>query len=273
MTNGPASALPIQSTTNYMVPSSGATHVIPVVGQFSGTPFVVDWRQFAVDEFPFQPQGVFVDNTQGAGALTITILPINWSVICQAGEQLAVPFPAPNGQSASIVGNGQASVMFADFPVLPYTQTAGGVVAVDIVTPNPVPVQPTVNAAGGLPYQFQEVPAPVVAFYNNAITGAVVTSGNIGAPANSNLRKLILSLSGNVSLAAAGLNTITAVLNGTTIYEKHIYIPAAATNVAQYWEALLDFEKIGLNAGAGALVVNVGTALATGELEVNAYFG
>lgn len=265
----------IRDTTNYMVPSSGNTHVVPISGVFSADPFTIDWRQFGIENFPFQPQGVFIDNTQGAGTLTVTIGPLGWTVTCPAGSQVQAQFPAPNGQSASIVGNGQADVIFADFPVLPSANAVtilGGSVAIS--GPNPLPVSPTVNS-GGVPYQNTEVPVTLTnSMYNAAITGAALTSGNITPNANTFLRKLILSLSGNVTLGVAGLNVITATLNGIQIYKRSIYIPAAATNLAQYWEEVLDFAKLGLSAGAaGSLVVTVGTALATGVLEVNAWFG
>src|SRR6185437_4716240 len=50
-----------------------------------------------------------------------------------------------------------------------------------------------------------------------------------------------LSTLGNVSLAAAGLNVITATLNGIQIWKGSVYIPAAAANVAEYWKDELDF--------------------------------
>lgn len=263
------------TTTNYLVPAGGATHAVPFVGVFSATPTPIDWRQFRVDEFPFQPQGVFVDNTQGAGPLVINIQPLNWNFTVPAGAVQSGNFPAPNGQSATITGDGQATVIFVDFPVLPSGNdvTVGNTVNVDIVSPNPVPTSPTVNS-GGVPYQNTEVPVTVNPFFNNTITGAATSSGNITPAANTYLRKLILSLTGNTTLAAAGLNLITATLNGTVIWKENVYIPAAATNLAEYWTRTLDFAKLGLNAGAaGSLVVTVGTALATGELDINAYFG
>ena len=65
---------------------------------------------------------------------------------------------------------------------------------------------------------------------------------------------------------------ITATLNGTQIYKESVYIPAAAGWAG--WSKVLDFEKIGLPVGAaGSLVVTVSTALATGLMDVNAYFG
>lgn len=267
-------------TTNYLVPAGGATHAIPVSGVFGGTPEIIDWSQYAIDNFPFQPQGAYVDNSQGAGALTIEILTgvngtVFWTVTVPAGAVQAVSFPAPNGQAASITGDGQATVIFVDFPVLPSGTdvTVSNTVSVDIVSPDPVPTAPSVNS-GGIPYQNTEVPVLVTPFFNNTITGGTTSSGDITPAANTFLRKLILTLTGNVTLAAAGLNLITATLNGVVVFEENVYIPAAAANDGEYWSKILDFEKIGLSVGAaGSLVVTVGTALATGELDINAYFG
>ncbi len=269
-----------KTTSNYLVPAGGATHAIPVTGVFGGVAVIIDWSQYSIDNFPFQPQGVFVDNSQGAGALVIDILTgINgvtfWTVTIPAGAVQAVSFPAPNGQAASITGDGQASVIFVDFPVLPSGTdvTVSNTVSVDIVSPNPLPTVPSVNSAG-IPYQNTEVPVLVTPFFNNAIKGATLTSGNITPAANTFLRKLTLALTGNVSLAAAGLDLITATLNGVVVYSENVYIPAAAADTSIEWSRDLDFSKLGLSAGAaGSLVVTVGTALATGELDINAYFG
>ncbi|MGC8541030.1 MAG: hypothetical protein ACP5QA_10425 [Phycisphaerae bacterium] len=267
------------NTSNYLVPAGGATHAIPVQGVFGGVPEIIDWRQYSVDNFPFQPQGAFVDNSQGAGPLVIEILTsangvVFWTVTVPAGAVQAISFPAPDGQATSITGDGQATIIFVDFPVLPSGTdvTVSNTVNVDIVSPNPVPTAPSVNS-GGIPYQNTEVPAVVTPFFNNAITGASTSSGNITPSANTFLRKLVLTLTGNTTLAAAGLNLITATLNGTVIFKENVYIPAAATDAAEFWTRDLDFSKLGLNAGAGSLVVTVGTALATGELDINAYFG
>jgi len=268
------------STTNYLVPAGGATHAVPFEGVFSGVPFEIDWRQFKVDNFPFQPQGVFVDNSQGAGPLTVSILtalngPTFYNFVVPAGAIQSGNFPAPNGQAASITGDGQATVIFVDFPVLPAgtVVTVSGTVDAQIVAPNPLPTSPTVNASGA-PYQNTEVPVTVTSYFNNAITGAVLTSGDITPAANTYLRKLILVLTGNTTLAAAGLNLITATLNGAVIFKENVYIPAVATDAAEFWTRTLDFAKLGLSVGAGGyLVITVGTALATGELDINAYFG
>lgn len=272
----------VQETVNYLVPSSGRTHAVPVEGVFSAQAYQIDWGQFKNDNFPFQPQGVFIDNSQGVGTLTVLILnggvtgPTFWQVTCPAGAFKSANFPAPNGQACSITGNGQATVIFVDFPVLP---DAGAVTVTNTVNVNvtnaSVPVTLPVNNAGA-PYQVQEIPVVATAVFNNAITGAALTSGNIApGAANQYLRKLLMRLPGNVAMAVAGVNTITATLNGVQIWKGSVYIPAAATNLSEYWKEELDFTGagVGLNFGAGNLVVTVSTALSAGALEINAYTG
>jgi hypothetical protein len=273
----------VQGTVNYLIPSSGRTSAVPVSGVFSGQPYQIDWREFANTDFPFQPQGVFIDNSAGTGALTVQIYasglngPVFWQVVCPAGAFKSANFPAPNGQQVAITGDGQATVVFVDFPVLPDAGavTVDNTVSVDVVSPNPLPTLPAVNN-GGAPYQVQEIPATASAVFNNAITGSATSSGNIApGAANQYLRKLLLRFTGNVSLAAAGLNVITATLNGVQIWKGSVYIPAAAPNVAEWWTEEIDFMQggTGLNFANGYLVVTVGTALATGALEINAYTG
>ncbi len=107
------------TTTNFLVPAGGTTHAVGFSGGFSSVPYPIDWRQFKIDAFPFQPQGVYIDNTAGTVPCTITILPINWKVVCAAGALLAQSFPAPNGQTATITGDpaNNVNVIFVDYPV------------------------------------------------------------------------------------------------------------------------------------------------------------
>jgi len=273
----PAPAQGVIPTTNYLVPSSGRTQAVLVEGTFSAQAYEIDWRQYNVDsDQGFQPQGVFIDNSLGLDTLTITIEPIGWEVTCAAGTRVTENFPAPNGQQAFITGNGDATIVFVNFPVLP---SAGAVTiqggSVEIGG-QPISTVPSVNS-GGVPYQTQEIPVTANnPIFNNSITGAVTTTGNMTpASVNQYLRKLELRLTGDVSLVAAGLNLITATLNGVPIWKASVYIPGAAPNVAQYWAETIDFtnDDIGLNFGAGSLVVTVSTALATGHLECNVYSG
>lgn len=155
-------------TINYLVPAQATTHV--VVSQFlaSAVPYTVNWREFSVNQgYPFYPQGAFVDNSQGNADLVITINPLGYTFKVPAGFSRAVSFPATTGdQVATITGNGQVSIYWADFPVLP---DSGGQVVLPYSNTNPLPVeipaayqpvstQPTATASGGSPYQIIQSP-------------------------------------------------------------------------------------------------------------------
>lgn len=269
------------STTNYMVPSNGQTHAVAYQGQFSATPLVVDWRQFAIDAQPFQPQGVFVDNTAGTTPLTITILPIGYKVVCNAGLTLQAQFPAPNGQTATITGDpaNSASVVFVDFPVLPSGLSAAitNTVNVNLASVSAgvrVPVDPNPLAAGNtLPYRDQEY-VPQAEFHYLSLSGATTSVNVTPTIANQNLRKLKISASGDATLAAAGEITLTATLNGSVIFTRTVYLTATTPAGSPMIEVLCDenFDMIGLPAAAGNLTVSITTALATGKIDINAYF-
>lgn len=262
------------NVTNYLVPAAGQTHAVTLSGVFSNTPYVVDWRQFTVDNFPFSPQGVFIDNTQGTDALVITIQPLGYTVACPAGAAIQAQFPAPNGQTASITGNGQATCYFVDFPVLPSGSqvTLNGVAEVDIKSASnaasPVFVSVPVDATG-TPYRTQKIPLAATVEYLS-LTGALTTT--VAPPANSNLRKMKLALSGNAAMAVAGLDLMTVTLNGVAVAKISPYIPAAAgTGPTQIFD--FAFDDAAPSAGAaGTLVLTQATALTSGIVELNAYF-
>lgn len=267
-------------TTNYMVPSNGQTHAVTVQGQFSAVPYLIDWRQYAIDNEKFQPQGVFIDNTQGTVPLVIVILPINYTVTCPAGLTLQAQFPAPNGQTCTVTGdpNNTATVIFVDFPVLPSSNQA-----TITNTPNVnisgvsagvrMPTDGNPLAAGNtLPYRTQEyVPAgefKTVTFVAGDLTHTVTPT-----TANQNLRKVYLTFTSNTSAAAAINLGITLALNGVTIGSRHLFLPAAAgTTLASPVIFEWDFDMLGLNAGAGGLVITLNTATQSGTIDVEAYF-
>lgn len=264
------------STTNYMVPSSGSSHCVQISGVFSAVPFFQDWRQFQIDNFPFQPQGAFIDNTQGTEPLKITIGPIGYTVTCPAGVISQVQFPAPNGQTCNITGAGQASIYFVDFPVLPNSGLVdvGNTVNVNLLSSQSgfnLPVLVPLNSPGGIPYQVNQIPQTPT-YIRGTITSA--TSLTIAAPALQNLRKLRIDLTENATLAAAGITTLTASLNGVVIATKGIYLPANVNgNIGITDVFKCDFDTIAFNSGAsGSLVVSLSTALASGQVNVGAYF-
>ena len=268
-------------TTNYMVPSNGQTHAVVYTGTFSATPMLVDWRQYSVDNAFFQPQGVFIDNTNGTTPLVIIILPINYKITCPAGQVMQAQFPAPNGQTCTITGDpvNTATVTFVDFPVLPSSTQASifGTVNAQItgvsagvvfkVDPNPMAANNT------LPYRSQEYVEPVSQLNFTIAAGA--TTNNVAPPANYNLRKLIVSVSADATLAAAGEDVLTITLNGVQVYQDTYYFPNAivAGAIGKINLATIDFDFVAPNVGAaGTLVATWGTTLATGKTTVNSYF-
>jgi hypothetical protein len=269
------SSIPVQETTNYLVPSSGGTHAVQIEGTLSATPVYVDWNNFSQADFPFQPQGVFIDNTDGTGEVTIGICasvggPSLWNVYCPAGSQVQSQFPAPNGQVAMITGDGEANLIFVDFPVLPNAgavSITGGSVG---ISGQPIDVLPAVNNAGS-PYQVQEIPplasAPQYASGSSGtLTLTPMTTGQY-------LRKLVLSISANATLASAGVTTVTVSANGTQIFKQSVYVPASALdNAGSLWEVNLDFTEVGIAMGTGTLTAVLGTALTAGVLEANGFF-
>jgi hypothetical protein len=109
------------------------------------------------------------------------------------------------------------------------------------------------------------------------VSGSAPAAGatTIGTPpANSNLRKLLISVTDNATQATAGEDMITVALNGVKIFAEPVYVPAVALDTGgQLYHRDIDFGGTGFNTGsAGALTVTLGAALATGSLNVNAYF-
>lgn len=264
----------IDSVSNYLVPAAGQTHAATLEGIFSATPQKIDWRQFSIDNFPFRPQGVFIDNSAGIAPLVISVQPINYNISCAAGAVGQFQFPAPDNQTCSIVGNGQATVVFVDFPVLPNAGQVNiaGTVNVNIASPNPLPVLPSQNA-GGLAYQVMETPGTTTVYTANITTAGTVST--ITPTPNLNLKRLKIAFSENCIIAVAGNVLLTVTLNGVLIYSEHIWLPGAAitTNIIGS-DVELDCMNLGLNVGAaGTLVTTLGTALTGGFVDTNAYFG
>ena len=108
---------------NYMIPAVGTPRGYVQSGVLSATPLTIDFSGVSGgywDGQPFRPSGVFIDNTQGTGQLSIVVNEIAYQMICPAGGMLNLLFPAPINLTATLTGLGQASVIFVDSPVMPY---------------------------------------------------------------------------------------------------------------------------------------------------------
>jgi len=122
------------------------------------------------------------------------------------------------------------------------------------------------------PLAFADIARPATLVYGTASSAGASTIGI--PPANKYLRKLVLSVTENATLAAAGENVISVLLDGVTVFTDQVFIPATALATAgALYTRDLDFIAAAFNSGsAGTLTVNIGTALAAGSLVVNGYF-
>lgn len=152
--------------------------------------------------------------------------------------------------------------------------TSGSVVS----SGNPFPVKTTsgsttavTNTSGSPLYTSDTVSSATL------LSGSATASGStsIGTPpANSNMRKIVLSINDNATQAVAGTETVTVTLNGNTVFSEGVYVPSTAlSNSGELYQRQITFDNIAFNAGAtGTLTVSLANALTAGALYVNAYF-
>jgi hypothetical protein len=235
--------VPVQPTTNYLVPSSGGTHCVPVTAAWTPQPAILDWRQFSESSFPFQPQGVFIDNTLNPNPLTITINPIGWNVVCPAFGQLMTPFPAPLSQTASVTSSGAggtATLMFVDFPVLPFQSSANGLGASVTIANLPLTTLPS-NVATALALSTQPVSnvqlvtAPGEWTLTNAAAVSVQATATRVAGA-AGVRHVLKSIQASLNAVAAQAAPVIAVVRdgltgaGTILWQDRLMAPIGFTD-------------------------------------------
>lgn len=119
----------LQQVINYMIPAIGTPRGYFWSGVLDAAPVNIDFRNVSgggIDGQPFRPSGIFIDNTQGVGPVTVVINEISYQIVCEAAASLHLQFPAPVELTVSFVGDGQATIAFVDFPVLPFNSAGGG---------------------------------------------------------------------------------------------------------------------------------------------------
>lgn len=209
-----------QSVSNFLVPASGSTNSVVFDQTFvAGTPVVVNFAGYQISGIPFRPSGVLIDNTASANPISVTIPEIGYTMQCAAGEMLHLPYPAPINHSASISGDGAATVIFVDYPVIPYSSRFVAAIAqpiqVTVIGPDPLPVS--------LPAAFVQKTAlaerSVLGRQTLAVTtGAVAT---LTVPANAKAAE-IQADGYSVSITLDGTTAPTATV-GTRIDDGQIY--------------------------------------------------
>lgn len=111
-----------RAVSNYLVPADGGTHCMAFTQDFSN-PLNIDWSQYNQDGLEFNPSGFIVNNQSGANML-IKVNEINHTIIIPNGMYVSMQYPAPVGHTLTITGAGNATIVFVDYPVLPFQLVA-----------------------------------------------------------------------------------------------------------------------------------------------------
>lgn len=272
----------VQATYNYLVPADGTTHAVFQNCSLSpGASASEDWQAFSTNNFRFRPQGAYIDNTNGMATATLSIQGVPFTASMAAGYAGWVSFPSVANLVTVISGTGTVNVTYVDYPVLNSPavdingNTQGGLVTVENPVTNPVNGQIIIGSAAVSPTN--PLPAEILPQSATHVAGPATAAGatTIGTPpANSNLRRLILSVAGNSTQATAGGDLLTIALDGVTILTESVYIGATSlSSLGTLYQRDIDFSSIAFNAGAaGTLTATWANALTAGALYVNAYF-
>lgn len=120
----------LEPLQNYLVPASGTTHGYRFTETMeSGKVYEISFRDFQLNGRPFAPSGVLIDNTRGDADVSVIINEVSYRIVCKKGEFLHLPYPAPLQQTVTLQGEGLTTIIFVDYPVLPFssaTNSGGG---------------------------------------------------------------------------------------------------------------------------------------------------
>ena len=251
-----------QSLTNFLVPATGNIAGVPQQLTLNANPFEVDFSNIGLNGVPFVPQSVYIDNSKGLE--NVVIKSQRLSFVCAsvpAGVVQTVNFPSVAGDIYDVTGLGSVTIVWTNAPAL---------------SPSPNQVSAfitggTVDATVTNAPDVVLIPAPVFQFVKGTIHAGSTNTGNLTPTVNStNLRKLIISMSANSTLAVAGTDLLTVNLNGGVIYSENIYFPSLGPSAFDKIE--IDFDTVAQNISTGFLDVTLATALTAGIIDVNAYF-
>lgn len=225
----------IFQTFNYIVPASGRTKGYVI--NFSGLatdPKSTDFSQLSLNGIPFTPSGVIVDNSGSPTAATITIQPINFNIVIPAGKQMAVQYPAVEGHTAQYNITNVCTVVFVDYPVIPYEfpipDNAGQTtVNNNSISDYPLNATPVVSSVSGAAAAITAT-MPAVAGKTNYISGFQINgSGSTAASLVTAILSGVLGGSQNYEIAVvAGATLVNQSINVN--FNKPI--PASAVNTA-----------------------------------------
>lgn len=171
-----------QSVSNFLVPATGTTNAYQITQTFSSTPLYVEFSSVGLSGTPFRPSGVIIDNSQGTDSLTILINEMSFKMVCPKGGAMQMPFPAPLNCTANITGAGTATVVFVDYPVIPFVFSgagATGTTAVSIADGDDAALGKTTDAEETDP----TATATAISILKGILAGVNATSGGTYAAA------------------------------------------------------------------------------------------
>jgi hypothetical protein len=124
------------NTTNLLVPSNAQTHCVRTAFTASAVPEVLNFQSFSLNNFQFNPQGGYFDNTAGTAPLVVTVSGLGFSFSIPAGRLLPVNFPSPADLTVSITGAGNVNIFWVDYPlILGASDGAAQLVQIEGTTP------------------------------------------------------------------------------------------------------------------------------------------
>ena len=245
------SAIP---TFNFLVPQDGTTHSVRSQFLASATPYQINWAGFnSANNIPFRPQGFRIDTTLCSANTIITLLPIGMSMTIPKSVVAWYSFPAPEGQTVAITGNGPCIIDWVNFPVVAQDNSIDAAILNALL--NPV-IQPP------------PAPTPPSPVHYTRSAGANNFNTTDASMKPSTLM-FNVSVSSNATIAAAGLLNII-VANGSNLgtamwfYNEDVYLTNANTNVS--YNELRNFPA-GFSAPTnGNFYVFLSTPLTAGEV-------
>ena len=220
-------------TSNLIIPALNYTQAVKWSIDATATPQELDFGVLAnQNQQSFTPQAVKINNTQGTEACVLTVLETGDQVTIPAGALGTRQITGITNAQISVTGSGAVDIFFFDWPAFPdsegYVQIANLPLPVQI-TGQPVDMSGSSQATGGVSYEVDNVPRPLVATAGDLVGAAGATAVTFTVATSSNIRKILLGLTEDVIQTTAGDMTITLKnAAGTILWVGHVYVPAAA---------------------------------------------
>jgi hypothetical protein len=208
------------NTTNLLVPPNAMTHCVKTAFTASASIVNINFQQFSLDNFSFNPQAAYFDNTAGEADLIVEVLGLGFTLSIPAGAMQAANFPSPANAQFNITGAGNVVVYWVDYP-LTLTTPNGGNAGTVLIGGQPVSVQVVggqVGVAGNNPV-------------DKSIAATVSDASTLLLAANANRKTLLIAApqgSGvwlNMAGGAAGVGATGCLfLPAGAIYESGITV-------------------------------------------------